>query len=115
VVKLADIRPGMVLAQDARDDNGRLLLRQGQAVSEHALRIFRMWGVDELDVEGTEPSSAEPAVDPAVETTILAQARAQSEELFRHTNRRHPMITELHRLSSERMARKLGKASRRDP
>jgi hypothetical protein len=115
LVKLADAHPGMVLARDVRDRTGRLLLRKGLAVTESAMRVFRMWGVGQVDVEGVGSSPEEPISAPAVDEATLEEARAQTDDLFRHTNRQHPMVSELMRLSSDRLAARLARATRRDP
>jgi hypothetical protein len=115
LVKLADAHPGMVLAGDARDRTGRLLLRKGLPITEGAVRVFRMWGVGQLDVVGVGPSAEEPVPDPPVDEATVAEARAPTDVLFRHTNRHHPMVAELMRLSSDRLSVRLARATRRDP
>jgi hypothetical protein len=87
----------MVLTKDVRDRRGRLLLSAGQEVTSQALRVFRMWGVTELDVNGPErgPDST-PAAPPDPER--VAAAAAEAERLFRHANRAHPVVAELFRL-----------------
>ncbi|RQD74396.1 HDOD domain-containing protein [Desulfonatronospira sp. MSAO_Bac3] len=47
-----DIKPGMVLDDDVRDFNGRFLLGKGLSVQEKHLRIFKIWGVSEVTVQG---------------------------------------------------------------
>ncbi len=51
---LENIRPGMVLAQDVHDCNGRFLLSKGLNLSEKHLRILKIWGVSELAVCGSD-------------------------------------------------------------
>jgi hypothetical protein len=115
LVKLADAHPGMVLASDARDRTGRLLLRKGLAITESAVRVFQMWGVGQIDVEGIGPLPEHAVPDPPVDEATVEQARAQTDVVFRHTDRSHPMIAELMRLSSDRLAVRLARATRHDP
>jgi hypothetical protein len=115
LIKLADAHAGMVLARDARDRTGRLLLRKGLAITEGAMRVFRMWGVGQIDVEGVGPTPDVPVPVPPVDEATLEEARVQTDDLFRHTNRQHPMVSELMRLSSDRLAARLARATRRDP
>ncbi|MFP4111134.1 MAG: HDOD domain-containing protein, partial [Desulfonatronovibrio sp.] len=47
-----DIRPGMVLCEDIRDSNGRFLLGKGLTVQEKHLRVFKIWGVSQANIQG---------------------------------------------------------------
>ncbi|WP_291323384.1 HDOD domain-containing protein [Desulfonatronospira sp.] len=47
-----DLKPGMVLEDDVRDFNGRFLLGRGLSIEEKHLRIFKIWGVSEVDIHG---------------------------------------------------------------
>lgn len=112
-IKLDEAQPGMVLASDARDRTGRLLLKSGHEITEKALKVFRMWGVTELSIEGTE-EAAEPPPKPAAQSfppEVLEAASNRMADLFCHTDRSHPMIAELLRLSTTRLAERLARAS----
>ncbi len=56
-----NVQPGMVLAEDLRDRHGRFLLAKGMPVQEKHLRIFKIWGVSEVAVEG---EGAHPVAEP---------------------------------------------------
>jgi hypothetical protein len=101
-IRLEQAKPGMVLARDVRDRRGRLLLAAGQALSSQALRIFRMWGVGEVEVTGSASPTPTATVPPDPER--LAQARVEAERLFRHANVGHPVVGELVRLTTARLA-----------
>jgi hypothetical protein len=109
-ISLDEARPGMVLARDVQDRSGRLLLGARAELNPRALKVFRMWGVTELDVVGPDPEptpgAAEPPLDP--EAIEVAQARAGS--LFRHANQDHEVIAALMELSTLRMARQWTRA-----
>ena len=51
---LENIKPGMILAQDVHDCNGRFLLSKGLHLSEKHLRILKIWGISELEVCGPD-------------------------------------------------------------
>ncbi|MFO7727804.1 MAG: HDOD domain-containing protein [Desulfonatronovibrio sp.] len=55
------IRPGMVLREDIRDNNGRFLLGKGLAVQDKHLRIFKIWGVSQANIQGAGGQEEEPA------------------------------------------------------
>ncbi len=104
LVKLDDAQPGMVLGREVRDRSGRLLLGGGHEITDKALKILRMWGVSEVDIEGLE-TAVEP-VDPVIDPAVMEQARARVDLLFRHADIGHAMIAELARISTERHARR---------
>jgi hypothetical protein len=103
-IPLESVPAGMVLANDVRDRRGRLLLPAGREVTARALRIFRMWGVTQLEVE--DPRSATPTESgPSIAPERLDAARERAEAIFRHADRQHPLMAELFRLATERLAR----------
>lgn len=101
-MRLDDARPGMVLAADVKDRRGRLLLTAGREVTVHALRIFKIWGVTEVEVVGCEPPAA--ADDGPADLVRLEAARAHLAECFRYADRAHPAIVELFDLAARRLA-----------
>ena len=103
-VPLERVQAGMVLAKEVRDRRGRLLLPAGHEVTPRSLRVFRMWGVTELEVEGQEAANpTEPAA--AIPAARLQAARERAQALFRHADREHPLVAELLRLAGQRLAR----------
>jgi hypothetical protein len=102
-VALEQLRPDMVLEADLTDQNGRLLLAAGTALTEKHLRYCQMWGVTEaaIEGEGAGPSS-EPTVDPAA----IERALATLEPRFRHPPRDHPLIAALLRHVAHAIAAK---------
>lgn len=109
-IRLDDAQPGMVLAEDARDRTGRLLLKSGHELTEKALKVFRMWGVSEVHVEGAEEEadSAPPAAHlPSLPPEVVEAASTRMTHVFRHADGRHPMVAELFRLATARLAARL--------
>jgi hypothetical protein len=47
-VSIDQIKPGMVLAADVLDTNGRMLLSKGKGIEANHINIFKMWGVTEV-------------------------------------------------------------------
>jgi hypothetical protein len=107
LIRLDDAQPGMVLATEVRDRTGRLLMTGGQELTDRALRIFRMWGVVEIDVQGAGAEAEGEGLRPELDPAIAERAQAQAEELFRHTDRRHPVVVELFRLATRRIAERM--------
>ena len=49
-IAVKNIIPGMVLAGDVKDPQGRLLAPAGQEVSRKLIRVFKIWGIGEVPV-----------------------------------------------------------------
>lgn len=92
-VRIKELKTGMVLADDVTDIKGRLLLPKGRPIGPEHVRIFKIWGIPQVQVAGApgETQSAAPAIDPA----RLEALRRGLEERFRLTDRNHPAIREI--------------------
>ena len=51
-VNIADLKPGMVLAQSVRNYQGVMLLGTGTKITKKNIRIFKSWGVNDVSVAG---------------------------------------------------------------
>lgn len=89
------LRPGMTLAGDVRDMRGRLLLGQGELISDKHLKIFRTWGITEADVVTPEGDQERPLPPHAFEPELHVQAVAYARDKFAHNDLTHPFINEL--------------------
>ncbi len=94
---LAQVRPGMVLAEDVRDVNGRLLLSRGKTIGAEHIRIFKMWGVSRVAVRGEPEAAANP---PGVDPRRIEALRREMEPRFRLADREHPAVLELIRAAA---------------
>jgi len=93
-IRLKKLKPGMVLADDVRDTKGRLLLARGKPIGPEHIRIFKIWGIPQIEVIGA-PDSMEPAVAAPVDPARLEVVRRETEALFRHTDREQPVVQEI--------------------
>jgi hypothetical protein len=107
LVPIDNLVPGMVLRTAVCDRLGRLLLPEAAELSEKHLKIFRTWGIAEVDVVGSshEGASTPPATDPQIDPERLARAEADVLPRFVHADTEHPAVRELMRLCIEREAR----------
>jgi hypothetical protein len=94
-VKIKDLQEGMILAGDVKDQNGMLIVSQGQSISEKHLRTFKTWGITEIDIEGNMGDRAE--VGPAEKNAVIVseEVKEKVDELFRYTDKQHPATVEL--------------------
>ena len=106
LVNLADVQPGMVLRADVVAREGRLLLGAGATLTERDVRLFAMWDVGELDVEGL---SRDDVAGAALECLSPARREAidrRVESLFRHNDLAEPVIAALVHLATMRHVRR---------
>ncbi len=99
----------MVLAESVHDQQGRLLLPDGSALTERHLRAFQMWGILTVKVRGAgEEDPPEPVVSPE----ILAEAERRVRERMRLNDLELPVITEVVRFAVQREARLIASGER---
>lgn len=108
VVSVDDLEAGMVLADEVRDQQGRLLMPSGTELTDRHLRAFQLWGI--LSVRITSGDASEPA-EPPVSAADLEAARALVTGRLRHTDAAHPFIAELVQLCTLREARRLARGA----
>ena len=73
-----DIRPGMKLSQDIRDQNGRFLLGKGLTIQDKHLRIFKIWGVSQVSIQGAgEQEDNEGRDEPAQDSQAMLRAKSR--------------------------------------
>ena len=81
LVKVDDLKAGMILARPVKTHQGVLLLEAGAKISKKNIRIFKSWGIDEIGVKGNvtdatgenKPSVA--AIKESVELELKEQFR----------------------------------------
>lgn len=108
MVAVDDLEAGMVLADEVRDQQGRLLMPSGTELTDRHLRAFQMWGIMTVRIrsgDGTEP--AETPLSPEA----LAAGRAVVLDRLRDTDPAHPFIAELVDRCAEREARRLARSA----
>ena len=85
---LERLEPGMRLAKAVSNPQGVLLLREGEALTDRHLQVFRAWRIPEADVtlaDGSEPAAAGSATaEAAAVCEIPPEIDAQITHRFRH-------------------------------
>lgn len=104
-VPTENLIPGMLLAADVRDRNGRLLLKTGVELTDKHLYILRTWGIVEVEVVGVDENQEGSAGSVAIDPELWSVIQAEITPLFRHTDLSHPAIKELLRIRIVREAR----------
>ncbi len=114
IVKTHDLKPGAILAKGVQNHSGRKLLPEGTLITDQNILSLKAWGITEADVllNGVNVDSTPPAEK--IDLEKLAQAENKSEALFYFSNRDHPAVIELMRLSSLHRLKKMQEKGRGD-
>ncbi len=104
IINVAQIEPGMILASEVRDMNGRLLCGAGVEINEKHISIFRAWGVTEADIKGIEEEDVITMSKGEFSPDLIREAEAELNEIFRYTDFSYPVIKELFHLCVLRKA-----------
>lgn len=97
----------MILEDDVRDANGRMLLAKGQQIADKHLTIFRMWGVPDVPVEDSgSPVEPGPATPDAEALRDVARALQSA---FAGNDLTHPAVAEIFRQAVLYRGRQRGK------
>jgi hypothetical protein len=108
-INLENIRPGMVLARDTKDPNGRVLLVSGTELTEKHLRVLKIWGVSEAEIQGIDQEDVVAQAASQVDPVSLKNAEASAAKLFAYSDKSHPAVAELKRLTVQRFLRAASK------
>ncbi len=97
VVPTDRLESGQVLAEEVRDINDRLLLSKGHTIEAKHIRIFKIWGISEVNLVGTDQHDdrSEPLMDPA----MIEQTKKSVKALFCHMDLEHPAVKEIFRIA----------------
>lgn len=97
IIHINKLEPGMVLADEVRDLSGKLLLTKGKTIQVDHFRIFKIWGVTEVNILGNNggKEEAKPNLDPEQ----LEKIKESTMQVFSHTDLEHPAIKEIFGLS----------------
>ena len=97
VVSTDKIKSGQILAKEVRDINGRLLFSEGHTIEAQHIRIFKIWGISEVNLVEAEhhPATSKPSLDAA----MIEQTKNSIEPLFCHVDLAHPAIKEIYRIA----------------
>lgn len=92
-----ELTPNMVLREDVRCSNGRFLLPKGTNLTMDQIRMLKMWGVIEADIEENcqEYTLQETETSDYADAKTIEIAEKMMSNLFMHTDRDHPAISEL--------------------
>jgi len=103
-INLSEIKPDMVLADDLKNQNGRFLLSKGTKLTSKNIRVLKMWGVVEAEIEGLTKHDVEEHVISEIDPATIEAAEKKARKLFAHTDLEFSATYELFRCCKMRIA-----------
>ena len=97
IIHINKLKPGMVIDEEVRDINGRLLLKRNKKIQTNHIRIFKIWGITEVNVQGNNGNKEAPVKPDDPEA--IEKIKKATLDLFRHVDLEHPAIKEIFRIS----------------
>jgi len=95
IISVKELKADMVLTGDVKDCRGRLLMSKGTTLKEKHLKLCKMWGVIEADVQGVSPEEIYASAINNFDAATIAAAEETAKIRFCHNDISHPAISEL--------------------
>lgn len=115
LLKVSHLKPEMIVCGDLKDRNGRLLVAAGTRLTEKHIRIIKIWGIIEANIEGVSEADIAPIDEETIAPEQWKAAEALLEDHFRYNDLEDPAIAELFRIGRRckalEMMRKSGDAA----
>jgi len=96
-VKTDKLKPGQILAEEVRDINGRLLLAKGHEIQPNHIRIFRIWGIAEVNI--AKACRRIDKLDSRLDPEMVEQAVENMKFLCRYVDLEHPASKEIFKIA----------------
>lgn len=96
-ISINKIKQGMVLSDDVLDINQKLLLTKGQTITSKHIRIFKIWGITEVNVFGKNDKRS--GIEPRINPELLGKIKDQTKKIFTNIDLEHPVANEIFKLS----------------
>jgi putative nucleotidyltransferase with HDIG domain len=109
LINISNLMTDMTLAGDVKDQHGRLLASTGQAATPKLIRIFKIWGIDEVWVNAFDNQVAAIEMQSHPPEDVLKKAEEIIRYRFKFNDLNDPFVDELFRISCLRKARTLFK------
>jgi putative nucleotidyltransferase with HDIG domain len=111
LINISNLVPGMTLAQDIKDQYGRLLASCGQEVTPKLIRIFKIWGIGKIRINESGGKESNMELSNNFPENILQKATDIVRHRFQYNDINDSFVYELFRISCLRKARNLFEVS----
>lgn len=89
-LSIDSLEEGHILDEDVHDINGRLLLSRGQEIESKHIRIFKIWGVAEVNIANDTDAQITDTAD--IDSTKMACVVETVRPLFQNVDLNHPAM-----------------------
>ncbi len=103
-IALDQLKDGAVLGEDVRDSSGRLLLTKGQPMDAGQIRLLKIWGVPEVQIQ--EPDQAVASEKGDIDANNRLKLERTVQTIFQHIDTGHPAINLLFKAAIEYRSQK---------
>lgn len=114
IINVAELKPGMVLAEDLRNRSGRFLLAKGKKLTSKHLRVIKLWGAIEANIDGVSRKDVEANTTAQLDPVLTEEAEKAMRERFSHTDLECPAVRQLFRICSLRKAEELSNTAEKE-
>jgi hypothetical protein len=101
VRELDDVNVGDIIGADVRNSQGAVLVKTGVGVEERHLRLFKMWGVEKLEIRDGSDGGGAGELE-----ALLDQAEAEIKQRF-GPSLDNEIMAEILRMAVEQRAAKM--------
>jgi len=96
-ISVDQLNQGMVLSDDVLDINRNLLLTKGKTITPKHIRIFKLWGITEVNVFGKNEKKNE--TEPWINPELRKKIEDRTKQIFKNVDLNHPAAKEIFTLS----------------
>lgn len=91
-LNLDDLEAGMVLAEAVQNRDGQVLLTAGAVLTSKHLRLFKIWGIRQFEIEGAGGETPEQIETELRLHPALKRANDEVDERFRYVQQDRMMM-----------------------
>jgi len=82
ILKIDELKPGMILAEPVYNQSGSLLLEKDTSLTKRRIWMLKTWGIDKVGLKGKSKAGGKTAIETEMATkeTIEKELRAKFED-----------------------------------
>jgi putative nucleotidyltransferase with HDIG domain len=107
LINTNNLTPGMILAQDVKDQYGHLLASSSQAATSKLIRIFKIWGIGEVWINESDSHGSIIKMQNHLPEDILQKAEEMVRYRFQYNDLTVPFVDKLFQICYLRKAHRL--------
>jgi|GEM_PF-5656924 len=105
MVQIDDVREGMILEEDVLQ-NGQALMKAGMKLNDRHLRLCKQWGVESLNIHGTDAEKVEKDFLSQVPPEVFRSAEEQATANCKNWDLTQPLLQDFYQLHLHRLIEK---------